>query len=148
MNVRLSCYGTNKRKPTEPDNITRDNKKGTWMLRAVAIAGDRKVIKKKVDKILKYKDLIIEIQSMCNVKAKVIPVIKGTNGTILLSLRQYLNNITEKHEINKLQKTAILGTARVLRNVLMYNYKTYFTSEITLRVAQTVNKEQLQHYIP
>jgi glutaredoxin len=27
-------------------------------------------------------------------------------------------------------------------------YETYFTGEITLHVAQTVNTEQLQHYIP
>ena len=29
-------------------------------------------------------------------------------GTISKSLRQYLSNVTEKHEIKKLQKTAIL----------------------------------------
>jgi len=27
-------------------------------------------------------------------------------------------------------------------------YKTYFRSEITLHVAQIVNTEQLQHYVP
>jgi len=32
--------------------------------------------------------------------------------------------------------------------VLIYEYKTYFTGEITLRVAQIVNTEQLQHYYP
>jgi hypothetical protein len=35
-------------------------------------------------------------------------VIKGVTGTISKSLRQYLSTITEKHEIKKLQKTAIL----------------------------------------
>ena len=43
----------------------------------VAISGDRNVIKKETEKILKYKDLTIEIQRMWNVKTKVIPVIIG-----------------------------------------------------------------------
>jgi hypothetical protein len=34
----------------------------------VAISGDRNVIKKEAEKILKYKDLTVEIQSTCNVK--------------------------------------------------------------------------------
>jgi len=37
---------------------------------------------KKLRKILKYKDLITEIQRMCNVEAKVMPGIIGTTGTI------------------------------------------------------------------
>jgi len=84
----------------------------------VAIPGDRNVIKKEAEKILKCKDLIIEIQRMWNVKAKVIPVIIGATGTISKSLRQYLRNIPGKHEIKELQ-TAILGTAHKLREVLM-----------------------------
>jgi hypothetical protein len=35
------------------------------------------------------------------------------------SLRQYLNNVPGEHEIKELQKTAILGTAHKLREVLM-----------------------------
>jgi len=35
------------------------------MLIDVAIPGDSNVIKKEAEKILKYKDLIIEIQRMC-----------------------------------------------------------------------------------
>ena len=59
------------------DIIIRDNNQGTCMLIDVAILGDRNVIKKEAQKILKYKDLIIKIQSMWNVKAKVIT---GNNG--------------------------------------------------------------------
>jgi len=33
--------------------------------------------------------------------------------------RQYLSNIPGKHEIKKIQKTAILGTAHRLQKVLM-----------------------------
>jgi len=49
----------------------------------------------------------------------VIPVTSGETGTISKSLGQYLKNISGKHEIKELQKAAILGTAHVLREVLM-----------------------------
>jgi len=53
----------------KPDIIIRDNEKGTCMLIDVAISGDRNVIKKEDEKILKYKDLTIEIQRMeCKTK--------------------------------------------------------------------------------
>ena len=77
----------------------------------VEIPGDRNVIKKEAENILKYKDLVIDIQHVWNVKAKLIPVIIRATGTISKSLRQYLSNITGKGEIKELQYTAILGTA-------------------------------------
>ena len=103
----------------KPDIIIRDNEKGTCMLIDVAISGDRNVIKKEVEKILKYKDLTIEIQHMLNVKTKVIPVIIGETGTISKTFRKYVSNIPGNHEVKELQKTAILGTAHILRKVLM-----------------------------
>ena len=54
----------------KPDIIIRDNEKGTCMLIDVAISGDRNVNKKEAEKILKYKDLTIEIQRMWNVKQR------------------------------------------------------------------------------
>jgi len=66
----------------KPDIIIRDNEKATCTLIDVAISGDRNVIKKEAEKILKYKDLTLEIQRMWNVKTKVIPVIIGANGAI------------------------------------------------------------------
>ena len=77
------------------------------------------MIKKESEKILQYKDLTIEIQRMWNVKTKVIPVIIGATGTISKSFRKYVSKIPGKHEVKKLQKTAILGTAHILRKVLM-----------------------------
>jgi len=41
------------------------------------------------------------------------------NGTISKSLKRYLSDILVKQEFTELQKTAILGTARMLRKVLM-----------------------------
>jgi uncharacterized protein YlxP (DUF503 family) len=42
------------------------------MLIDVVISGDRNVIEKEAEKILKYKDLTIEVQRMWNVKNRVI----------------------------------------------------------------------------
>ena len=56
---------------------------------------------------------------MWNVTAKVTPVILGATGTISKSLSQYLSNIPGKQEIKELQKTALLGAAHILREVLM-----------------------------
>jgi len=89
------------------------------MLIDVAISGDRNVIKREAEKILKYKDLTVEIQRMWNVKTNVIPVIMGATGTISKLFRKYVSNIPGKREVKELQKTAILGTAHILRKVLM-----------------------------
>jgi hypothetical protein len=59
--------------------------------------GDRNVIKKEDEKIIKYKDLTTETQHMWNVKTKVIPRIIGATGTISKSFRKYVSNITGNH---------------------------------------------------
>jgi len=89
------------------------------MLIDVAISGDRNVIKKEAEEILNYKEVTIEIQRMWNVKTKVIPVIIEATGTISKLFRKYVSNIPGKHKVNELQKTAILGTAHILRKLLM-----------------------------
>ena len=58
------------------------------MLIDVAISGDSNVIKKEAEKILKYKDLTIDIQRMWNVKTKVIPVVIGVIETISKSFNR------------------------------------------------------------
>jgi hypothetical protein len=103
----------------KPYIIIRDNEKGTCMLIDVAISGHINVIKKETEKILKYKNLTTEIQCMWAVKTKVIPVIIGATGTISKSFRKYVSNIPGKQEVKELQKTAMLGTAHIIRKVLM-----------------------------
>ena len=56
---------------------------------------------------------------MWNVKTKVIPVKIWATGTISKTFRKYVSNIPGNHEVKELQKTAILGTAHILRKVLM-----------------------------
>ena len=94
-------------------------KRGTCVLIDAEISGDKNVIKKEAQKIPKYKDLTKKIQRMWNVQTKVIPVIAGATGTISELFRKYVRNIPGKHEVKELQKTAILGTAHILRKVLI-----------------------------
>jgi hypothetical protein len=56
---------------------------------------------------------------MLNVEAEVIPRITGATGTISKLHILYLSNVTGKHEFKELQKIAILGTAHIVRKVLM-----------------------------
>ena len=102
----------------KPDIVIRVNEKGTCMLVDVEITGDRNVTKKEAEKILKNKDLTTEIKRMWNVKARVIPVIIGATGTISKSFIKHVSDIPGNHAVKKLQKTAILGTAHILRKVL------------------------------
>jgi hypothetical protein len=105
----------------KPDIIIRDNEKGTCMLIDTAISGDRNVIKKEAEKILKYKDLNNRNKTHVGCKTMVIPVIIGAKETISKSFTKYVSNIPGNREFWELQKIAILGTAHILRKVLMYN---------------------------
>jgi hypothetical protein len=77
------------------------------------------VIEKESKRVLKYKDLIIEVQRVLNIKTEVLSIIIGATRTFSKSFRKYLRNIPGKHDNKELQRTATLGTAYVLRKVLL-----------------------------
>jgi len=79
------------------------------MLIDVAIPGERNVIKKEAEKILKCKYLITEIQRMWIVRVKVILLIAGATGTISKSLRRYLSKKSGRRESKGLHKIAVFG---------------------------------------
>jgi len=66
------------------------------MIIDTANPGDRNVIKKEAEKILRYKDLTIEIQLVWKVKAKATPVIIGETGTISKTFRKKREQHTRK----------------------------------------------------
>ena len=63
---------------SKPDIIIRDNEDGTCVL----TSGDRNVIEKEAEEILKYRDIILAIRCSWNVKPEMILLILGTTGTI------------------------------------------------------------------
>ena len=66
----------------------------------VAISGDRNVINKDAEKVLKYEYLAVDIQCMWNSQTKAIPVTIWATGTISKSFTKYLSNMPAKYEIN------------------------------------------------
>jgi hypothetical protein len=55
---------------------------------------------------------------MWNVETKVIPAIRGGNGTISKAFRKYLSSSPGKQDIKEAQKKTNMGTVHLLREVL------------------------------
>jgi len=89
---------------------------------------------------MKDKYLAIEIQPMWNVKSKVISVIIGATGTISKSFRKYVSNIPGKRDVKELQKTATMGTAHILRKVLMAKYNGFNTGTNDISTMNSNNR--------
>jgi hypothetical protein len=60
---------------------------------------------------------------MCNVKTESTPKIIEATEITSKSFRKYLSNTNREHEVKQLHKTAILGSARMRRKVLMQQYE-------------------------
>jgi len=70
-------------------------------------------------------------------KTKAITV---ATGTISKAFRKYVCNIPGKHEVKELQKPAILGTAHILRKVLMQKYNRFNTGSNDLSIMNSNNR--------
>ena len=55
---------------------------------------------------------------MWHMKRMIVPVIIGANGMATKGLKKVLKAIPGKHSIDSLQKTHILGTSHIKREVL------------------------------
>ena len=83
-----------------------------------AVPGDSKIEEKEKDKIEKHQDLGRELQKIWNVKVKIIPLAVVFLGVI----PKHFGNRLKQNGITagtaQVQKTVLLGTARMLRKVL------------------------------
>ena len=91
------------------------NVKKCKMEHDISVSGNKNVIKKEADKILKQIHLTMEIQRVWNVITYVMPVITEATGIISKSFRKYQNNIFGKSDIQEMQKTVILVAAHMLQ---------------------------------
>ena len=112
-----------------PDITIHDRKERKAVLIDFSVPYDTNIVEKTAEKLIKYKDLEIEIQKCWNLKeTSTVPVIIGALGTVSTDHKQYLKNLSENINPNVVQKPALLGTANILRNVLSINAKPKNTS--------------------
>ena len=96
-----------------PDLVVVDKKE-----RSFAVPGDSRIEEKEKDKIEKYQQLGRELQKIWNVKVKIIPLVVGSLGAIPKRFGNRLKQTGIAVGTAKVQKTVLLGTARILRKVL------------------------------
>ena len=76
-------------------------------------------MKKEEEKIEKYRDLAIEIGRIWKKRANTVPIIIGALGTIEKNHLMYLGELGCNISFETIQKTALLGTARILRTLYL-----------------------------
>ena len=102
-----------------PDIVVVDKQRREVKIIDVAIPGDVRVCEKELGKIDKYKPLKDEIARLWEMqKVTIIPTVVGALGAITNRFGKFMQEIGIDIRIEHVQKTALLGTARLLRLVL------------------------------
>ena len=83
-----------------------------------AVSGDSRIEEKEKHKTEKCQDLGRELQKIWNGKVKIIPLVIGSLGAIPKQFGNRLKQIGITVGTAQVQKTVLLGTARILRKVL------------------------------
>ena len=74
---------------------------------------------KELEKVEKYQLLKDEIAKVWQIrKVIVVPVVIGALGAVSVNFKEYMRRIGVKVRLAVIQKTALLGTAKILRKVL------------------------------
>ena len=87
-----------------PDLVIHNKKERTCLLIDVAVPDDRNILMKEAEKIIKYKDLEIEITRMWNVRARTVPVIVGALGTFKKDAEKNTDVILGRPRLMEVQK--------------------------------------------
>ena len=101
----------------KPDLILVDKER---ICKIIDFAGarDSRIEEKKKDKIKKYQDLGRGLQKIWNVKVKIVQLVVGSLGAIPKQFGNRLKQIGITVGKTQVQKTVLLGTARILGKVL------------------------------
>ena len=84
----------------------------------MTVPSDRNIALKETGKKSKYKDLELEIHRMWHMKTVVTPVVVDALGTLKKGMVENIKKVSERVTMTEIQKTCMLGSARILRRVL------------------------------
>ena len=105
-------------KARKPDIVVVNKNERSCAIIDIAIPGDIRVSEKEKEKIERYQELKREIKRMWNIRSiKVIPVVVGALGSTSKKQKKCIE-MEVVISTALLQKTALLGTACILRKVL------------------------------
>ncbi|CAK6975403.1 hypothetical protein D4764_15G0008790, partial [Scomber scombrus] len=102
----------------QPDIVLIDKKQKKAMVIDVAILSNSNIRKKDHEKLVKYQGLKEELEKMWGVKATVVPVVIGALGAMTHKLEEWLQQTPGTTSEVSVQKSAVLGTAKILRTTL------------------------------
>ena len=102
----------------QPDIVVVDKEQKKAVVIDVAIPADANIRKKEHEKVEKYQGLKEQLEQMWKVKASVVPVVVGALGAVTPKLGEWLQQIPGTTSETSVQKSAVLGTAKILRRTL------------------------------
>ena len=104
---------------SRPDIVVVEKEKIKAIIVDIASPWDHRGYEKEVEKIEKYQDLKREIRRLWGIRhLEVVPVVVGALGVVSKRLDASLEKLGVTIRTGPLQKTALLGTARILRKLL------------------------------
>ena len=102
-----------------PDLVSVDKKGRTGKIIDFAVPGGSRIEETEKEKIGKYQDLRRELQKIWNARVKIMPyVVVGSLGAIPKQFGNRLKEIGVTAEIGQVEKTVLLGMARILKTFL------------------------------
>ena len=100
-----------------PDLIVIDKKEQKGIIIDIAVPADVRVEEK--EKVEKYQDLKKETRRLWKLRnVEIVPVVIGTLRTVSVEFDRWMGKLGTICDVGVMQKTALLGTARILRKVL------------------------------
>ena len=102
-----------------PHLIVIDKKKQKGIITDIAVPADVRLEEKEKEKVEKYQNLKKDTRRLWKLRnVEIVPVVIGALGSIFASFDRWMGKLGIKCNVGVMQKSALLGTARILRKVL------------------------------